>query len=63
MQHWFVLTRYVSVNAYTFIMLVLEAFFEWTVLSNWECLYAPLPTDLPKYLLAFPTSLPTYLPT
>ncbi len=37
MQHWFVLARYVSNNLYVCLMLLTEAFFEWTVLSNWEC--------------------------
>eukprot|EP00961_Rhodomonas_salina_P179723 2425334-Rhodomonas_salina.1 len=48
LQHWFgilryapfptfVILRYASKTAYIVILLLLEAFFEWSILSNWEC--------------------------
>ena len=39
MQHWFVLTRYVSKNVYVIIELFLEAVFEWQIFSNFELYY------------------------
>eukprot|EP00977_Amphora_coffeiformis_P003522 scaffold674_cov130-Amphora_coffeaeformis.AAC.1 len=36
MQHWFVNVRYVSQSIYITIELVLEFFFQWTILSNFE---------------------------
>mmetsp|Transcript_9065 Transcript_9065/g.8660 ORF Transcript_9065/g.8660 Transcript_9065/m.8660 type:complete len:192 (+) Transcript_9065:2689-3264(+) len=39
MQHWASLIKYVSIPAYSTIELVLEYYFEWTVLSDWAQLY------------------------
>jgi len=40
MQHWFVLTRYVNSTLYIVSELILEALFEWIVLSNFQYLVA-----------------------
>jgi hypothetical protein len=37
-QHWFALLRYKSVAAYTIMVLIVEAWFEWEVISNFKYL-------------------------